>query len=105
MQSSRGQTRQVEMENVGIKLSLTPRMNPGGTVTLETDLERSDVGTAERSVELGPGGERADAIDVLSLQTTVCAKSGQTVVLGSLTERRGDGWTKLIALLTPQVLP
>jgi type II secretory pathway component GspD/PulD (secretin) len=105
MQSARGQARQVQMEDVGFTFGLTPRIHPDGTVSMEADVEQSGFGPAESSVELDADGAQAASVETLSVQTTVCAKSGQTVVLGGLTEQNGKRWTKLIALLTPHVLP
>jgi type II secretory pathway component GspD/PulD (secretin) len=105
-QSSQGVTRSVERENVGLTLGLTPHVTPDGTVMLETDLERSDLDTPEEEIELSSStGERAVAVTTLSLQTTVCACSGQTVVMGGLTKGCADGrWRKLVMLLTPEVI-
>jgi general secretion pathway protein D len=102
--SSDGVSRSVERENVGLSLGLTPRVTPEGTVVMEADLERSDLDAPERGVELTSDGDRTLGITTLSLQTTVCARSGQTVVLGGLTEGSGGKWQKLVALLTPQII-
>jgi type II secretory pathway component GspD/PulD (secretin) len=102
-ESSHGVSRSVERENVGLALSVTPRVTPEGTVVMEAELERSDLDAPERGVELS-SGIRTLGISTLTLTTTLCARSGQTVILGGLTEGSGDKWQKLVALLTPHVV-
>jgi type II secretory pathway component GspD/PulD (secretin) len=103
-ESNRGVSRTVERENVGLTLGLTPRVTQDGTVLLETDLERSDLQDQEDGIEISPGGDQAVGVTTLSLQTTLCARSGQTVVIGGLTEGAEGKWQKLLAFLTATVL-
>jgi type II secretory pathway component GspD/PulD (secretin) len=103
-ESSGRVTRSVELENVGLVVGLTPRISPGGCVTMELDLERSDLAVTDDGVELLSDGDQAAEVATLSLQTTLCVQSGRTVVLGGQTEG-GDGkWQKLLALLTATVI-
>lgn len=102
--SSQGVTRTVELENVGLTLGLTPRVTPEGTVMIETDLERSDLAPREQGVELSSQGDRAVAVNTLSIQTTVCVQNGQTVVLGGRTQGSEDKWQKTVALLTAKIV-
>ena len=55
--SSSGRVNNVEMENVGLILAVTARINDDGLVTMEVDLEKSqlgdaDEGTPEENTEL-----------------------------------------------------
>jgi hypothetical protein len=71
---------------------------------METELARSDLDAPARGIELSSSGIRAQGISTLSLTTTLYTRSGQTVILGGLTEGSGDNWQKVVALLTPHVI-
>ncbi len=104
-ESSAGRARSVELENVGLTLGLTARITEDGTVAMELDLERSDLGRDEDGVEISSSGDRVADVTTFSLQTTVSATSGRTVVLGGMTEGTDGKWQKTLALLTPTVVP
>jgi hypothetical protein len=73
-------------------------------VVLEAQVEPSDMDAPQEGIELSSAGDRTVGISTLSLKTTVCIRSGQTAVLGGLTEGAEDKWRKLVALLTPHVI-
>ncbi len=106
--TGRGTTRQVSVENVGLVLGLTPRVSPDETVTIEVDLERSGTDPENRSDGDSATGDSVDlgvsSTRMLSLQTTICARDAQTVILGGLTERQGETWRRLVTLLTPRII-
>ncbi|MCH5377537.1 MAG: hypothetical protein JJ992_26570 [Planctomycetes bacterium] len=103
-----GMARQVSFENYGLTLKLTPRISAEEMVTLEVNLERSDAAAPERRQADSVSGDglelQVSGTDTLSLETTVQARSAHTVVLGGLTERQGQKWRRLVALLTPQII-
>ena len=84
-------TQDVSDVNVGIILGVTPRVTPDGMVVMEIDAEKSEVGPDETAI---PVGIAADGTQILSpqiltnlAQTTITARSGQTVILGGLISR------------------
>lgn len=66
--------------NVGLILGVTPRVTPDGLIVMEVDAENSSV---SEFVPIGNGGV-APQIDLSRAQTTVSARSGQTVILGGI---------------------
>lgn len=114
----------VEYRDTGVSLTVTPRVNSGGFVSLSVDQEVSAV------VPTTTSGIDSPTISRRSVSTDVTIRSGQTVVLGGLiqdsasTGRRGipvlnevpvlgaafgrrnqsAGRTELLALLRPHIL-
>ncbi len=114
----------IEFRDTGVILSVTPRVNAGGLVTMEVEQEVSDVVQTETS------GIDSPTIKQRRIVSTVAVQSGQTVALGGLirdsagTVRAGVpllkdipllGWlfssnrvetgrTELVVLLTPRVV-
>jgi general secretion pathway protein D len=70
---------EVQFRDTGTLLTVTPRINAGGQVTLEISQEVSLPGTAPA---VGGGGNVAIAQRTINSSVTV--QSGQTVVLGGL---------------------
>lgn len=76
----------VQFRDTGIKLNVTPRVNPGGLVYMEVSQEESTP------------GESADAtgnvsVDRRSIETEIAVQSGETVLLGGLireTHQKGE---------------
>jgi len=88
---------QIEQVDVGLTLSLTPRVTPDELIVMELDVEHK---------RLMPGHPAAGTIiGSTGVQTTISAKDGQTVVLSGLTRQAKDGQRTLIIALTPQVNP
>jgi len=83
-----GQVNQIEMENVGIMMAVTPRISPDGMVVMEVDAEKSELAPEEEGipVTVSPEGTivRSPRINITRAQTTVSAASGETIVLGGL---------------------
>ncbi len=71
------QTSQVDFKDTGVLLTVTPRVNPGGLVTMELSQEVTDVGDIDAAT-----GQRA--FNTRTFQSTVAIQSGQTIVLGGL---------------------
>lgn len=71
--------------DTGIILSVTPRINAGGLITMEIDQELSSASQTTTS------GIDSPTISSRSIKTTVVVKSGETVMLGGLiTERKAE---------------
>ncbi len=94
--TERGRTSNVEYENVGLILGVTARICDDNRVTMEIDLEKSDV--------VGNDGAGASIVDVTTAQTTVTAKSGQPVVLGGLKAETSTSAKEVILIATPRIL-
>jgi len=122
------------LENVGLLLGVTPRISPDGLVVMEVDAEKSELGPEDEGIPISitESGEvvRSPIINTTVAQTTVSARSGQTVILGGLiTKNRGvisrrvpylgdipvlgslfrydsvtDGRTELLIILTPYIV-
>jgi type II secretion system protein D len=78
-------TNSVEYRPVGVQLTVTPRISPDGTVIMRVRPEISSVGTG--SIAIG-GGAVAVPFNVQTVETTVLAQDGETVVIGGLITHR-----------------
>ena len=85
-------TQTVEYRDVGLVLTVTPRIGEDGTVALDLKPEASDVGPAEP-----PTGSRR--IIKRELETSVVVRSNQTLVLGGITRTRESVEERGIPLL------
>ena len=110
--------------NTGVQFSVTPRVNQGGQVTLEMDVELSSV--ADSTPVAGtPAFNKTSASSIITVQ------SGQTILLGGLIEetsgksssglpflsqipvlgaifgeqKRNDNRQELVMLITPTLIP
>jgi len=68
----------IQFRETGVILTVTPRVNAGGLVTLEIEQEVSDVVPTETS------GIDSPTISQRKISSTVAIQSGQTVALGGL---------------------
>ena len=83
----RVQTNDIEYENTGLILGVTPRISPDGMVVMEIDAEKSRVGSEAEGIPVSvvEGREiRSPRITVTMAQTTVSASDKETIVLGGL---------------------
>jgi len=87
-QSNFGTTQNIVFEDVGVILEVTPRVSPDGMIVMAVNAVKSAVGPEETGVTIGFGnnGEpiRAQQIFETEAQTTLMARSGQTVVFSGL---------------------
>jgi len=114
----------VQYTETGVLLSVTPRVNAGGQVTMEISQEVSNAIPTETS------GIDSPTIQTRNADSTVTVKSGETIILAGLireektnanqglpflakipilgglfgTQQWGDNRTELIILITPRVL-
>jgi general secretion pathway protein D len=81
-----------DLIDVGIILTVIPRISPDGMVVMEIDATKSAVGPDEEGIpiSIAANGDviRSPRIDTQRAQTTVMAASGQTVILGGLITKR-----------------
>ena len=114
----------ISNRNTGVILSVTPRINAGGWVTLAVRQEVSSPGAPPTA------GIQSPTINIRSVETQVTIKNGQTIAIGGIisetkgtsrnqvpflgsipvvgllfgTTTRTTERTELIALITPQVI-
>lgn len=114
----------IQYTETGVMLTVTPRVNAGGQVTMEINQEVSNATATTTS------GIDSPTIQKRTAESTVTVKSGETIILAGLikeeksdsssglpllskipllgglfgTETRGDNRTELIILITPRVL-
>ena len=90
-------------ENVGIILGVTPRTSPDGMIVMEVNAEKSEVGPDETGIPISIGADgsvvRSPQIFITTAQTTVSARSGQTVILGGLITKNQGETTRRIPYL------
>ncbi len=83
-----GVTNSVVLENVGILLGVTPRTSPDGLVVMEINAEKSQLGPEAQGIPIFTDNLgnviRAPQINITTAQTTISARSGQTVVFAGL---------------------
>ncbi|UCG32888.1 MAG: hypothetical protein JSU68_14640, partial [Phycisphaerales bacterium] len=79
---------QVEYEEVGIILDVTPQINPDGFVTMEIAPEISNL--TDSSITITEG-LTAPIFNRRSASTTVTVRDGETVVIGGLIQTRESG--------------
>jgi type II secretion system protein D len=77
----------VQYEDVGIKLTVLPRINPDGFVRLNVAPEVSSVSSS--SIDISPG-VKAPIINSRKAQTTVTVQDGHTIIIGGLITTRDD---------------
>lgn len=102
-----GQVNNIEMENVGLIMGVTPRISPEGTVVMEIDAEKSELSHTDGvPVAISEGKPiMSPSIALTMAQTTVSAASGDTVVIGGLitksktTTRRRVPWLADVPVL------
>lgn len=88
-----GVTQDVVDVPTGLILSIQPRINDDGVVVMTVDADKSDLGSAADGTVLsdGAGGTFiVPPINRTTAQTTISAKSGQTVVIGGLITKRDE---------------
>ncbi len=82
-----GQQNAISYREVGLILTVTPRISPDGLVVMEIIATNSMVGSIDDGIPVSVAGNqviRSPRIQMISAQTVVSALDGQTVVLGGL---------------------
>ncbi|MDA1051620.1 MAG: hypothetical protein O3C40_14220 [Planctomycetota bacterium] len=88
-----GVTQNVQDVSTGLILSIRPRINDDGVVVMTVDADKSELGSSADGTILsdGAGGTFVSRpINRTTAQTTISAKSGQTVVIGGLITKRDE---------------
>ncbi|MCS7237186.1 MAG: hypothetical protein NZ899_02810 [Thermoguttaceae bacterium] len=92
----------VELEPVGLILSVTPRISPDGMVVMQVDAEKSELGPESEGIPVSiSGGEviRSPSVNVTTAQTTVSAADGETIVIGGLITKYNTAGSRRIPYL------
>jgi general secretion pathway protein D len=85
---------EIQYRNTGILLSVSPRINAGGLVTLDVKQEVSDAITTESS------GIDAPTIQQRTIESTVAIQNGQSVILGGLIRNKREDSQSGIPILS-----
>ncbi len=98
-----GQVNNIQMENVGLILGVTPRISPDGNVVMEIDAEKSEIGPEQEGIPVSVSAEgsiiRSPRVNIITAQTTVSAASGQTIVIGGLITSSNTSFTRQVPWL------
>ena len=77
---------QYSAEELGIKIKVTPKINPNGTVMLEVEEEYSQLGAKQTILDPQSNEKSIDTMVKRQMSADVLLENRQTVVLGGLTE-------------------
>jgi general secretion pathway protein D len=87
-----GSQNQIELENVGLIIGVTPRISPEGNVVMEIDAEKSELGPEAEGIPVSISNDgtvvRSPRIDTITAQATVSAADSETIILGGLISER-----------------
>ena len=87
-QTNFGLTQDIEFRDVGVILEVTPRVSPDGLIVLTVNAEKSSVGPEAAGTAVGVAADgsiiRAQQVLMTEAETTLSARSGQTVVFSGL---------------------
>ncbi|MEM9942557.1 MAG: secretin N-terminal domain-containing protein [Planctomycetota bacterium] len=87
-QTNFGVTQDINFVDVGVILEVTPRVSPDGLIVMAVNAQRSRVGGDETGITIGFGanGDPIIAPQIIETEanTTLMARSGQTVVFSGL---------------------
>lgn len=86
-------TSTINFRDTGVLLTVTPRVNAGGLVTMEVSQEVSEVAVTQTS------GIDSPTISQRQIRSTVAVQSGETIVLGGLIRERQNNSISGIPLL------
>ncbi|WP_254510035.1 secretin N-terminal domain-containing protein [Anatilimnocola floriformis] len=102
-QTQFGIQNQTTFQDVGVILGVTPRTSPDGMIVMEIDAVKSDLGPEAEGIAISVSAAgtviRQPIINVTRAQTTVSARSGQTVILGGLITRNQTETTRRVPYL------
>lgn len=106
--SKDGAVAKTDMQNVGIIIGLTPRIAPDQSVTMEVDIEKSEVNPNEPGVPLGVDNKGnvilSPKIDTMTLQTTVKTPPRQATIVGGMALQDGDKRGELVFVIMPHIV-
>ena len=83
-------------EDIGVNLTVTPKISPDGFVKMEIGTTNSDISSS--SIEVNKGSS-VPIINQRKASTTVSAQSGQTIIIGGLIATSDDKRVKKLPVL------
>ena len=86
-------TNQIQYQETGVTLKVTPRVNPGGLVIMEIEQ------TSDTAVNTTTSSLNAPTIRQRKITSTLAVQDGDTVVLGGLIQERRNGGVSGIPIL------
>ena len=96
-------TNQVDFLDIGLILSVIPRISPDGLVVLDVLAEKSSLGSIEDGIpiSISANGEvlRQPQINLTRAETAVSARDGQTVILGGLITKDRSAFERKVPYL------
>jgi type II secretory pathway component GspD/PulD (secretin) len=106
--SPRGRTNSVTMENVGTIFQATCRVSKDNRITLQVEMESSEMGPKEEGVVIAEsqdvGPIQTPVVETVTLQTTVTVLNGETVILGGMLYKSGERSGDVLVLLQPEIV-
>lgn len=107
-QGRSGPVQQIEYVEVGQRVSVTPRVEPDGWITMKIEVQISqlappDASPAEPDAAQGPT-IHASRVVTITAQSTVRVADGRTVVLAGLTSKSDARDEELLIVLTPRIV-
>ncbi|MCR9118666.1 MAG: hypothetical protein NXI22_17150, partial [bacterium] len=102
-QTVNGTVNSVTYQNVGILLGITPRTSPDGLVVMEVNAEKSALGPVNQGIPIFVDNNgnviNSPLINTTTAQTTISARSGQTVVFAGLITKDNATTVRKVPLL------
>jgi Flp pilus assembly secretin CpaC len=102
-----GRINTVVMENVGLMLRATARVDGDGRIVVNVQFERSQFGPAEEGTLIAKPDEgepiRLAALESVTAETTVAARDGQSVLVGAQQVKRQGRQSELLIVVTPRL--
>ncbi|MFH1777407.1 MAG: secretin and TonB N-terminal domain-containing protein [Candidatus Omnitrophota bacterium] len=84
-------TKTIAWKYVGIKLDVTPTINPDGTITMHIKPEVNELVAWSRELpEWTASDPNAPVVDTRSVETNITVYDGQTIILGGLVKNKFD---------------
>jgi type II secretory pathway component GspD/PulD (secretin) len=104
--SSGGETRSTTLDNVGLTVGITPRIDPDGAVVMQIDVEQAQPGPENESAPLSADRRnvvRSPRIDATTVQTIVRILDAQALVLAGVAQK-GKADKDLVIIVTPHIM-
>lgn len=79
---------QYTSQDLGIKIKVTPKINPNGTVMLKVSEEYNQLGAKQSILDPQSQSRQIDTLLTRKMEADVLLENNQTVVLGGLTETK-----------------
>lgn len=86
----------IEYQNVGVSLTVTPRISPDGSVKMDVEPNLSQISSS--NIDIAPG-VKSPIINQRKATTTVTVQSGQSIIIGGLISTTDDERTKKVPIL------